>query len=44
MLKAVLSNEILHTITRIERNRYAVDAVKLPPAVTNRLRKNSITA
>ena len=41
MIRAVLSNEILNTITQIERNRYAVDTVKLPPAVTNRLRKNS---
>ena len=41
MITAVLSNEILNTITQIERNRYVVDTVKLPPAVTNRLRKNS---
>ena len=41
MVRAVLSNEILNTITQIERNRYVVDTVKLPPAVTNRLRKNS---
>ena len=41
MIKAVLSNEILNMITQIERNRCAVDTVKLPPAVKNRLRKNS---
>ena len=41
MLKPILSNEILNLITRIERNRYVVDSVKLPPAITNRLRKNS---
>lgn len=41
MIKAVLSNEIMNMITQIERNRYVVDSVKLPSAVTNRLRKNS---
>ena len=41
MLKASLSNEILHMITQIERNRFQIDSVKLPRAVADRLRKNS---
>ena len=41
MLKASLSNEILHTITQIERNRFQIDSVKLPRTVADRLRKNS---
>lgn len=41
MLKVSLSNEILHTITQIERNRFQIDSVKLPRTVADRLRKNS---
>ena len=41
MLKVTLTNEILHTITQIEKNRFEIDSVKLPATVTNRLRKNS---
>ncbi len=41
MLKVTLTNEILHTITQIEKNRFEIDTVKLPATVTNRLRKNS---
>ncbi|MCR5040795.1 MAG: Fic family protein [Clostridia bacterium] len=41
MLKVVLSNEILRTITQIELNRYQVDSVTMPHSVADRLRKNS---
>lgn len=41
MIKAVLTNEILKTITMIERNRYKVSAVKLSKSVADKLRKNS---
>lgn len=41
MLKVTLTNEILRTITQIEKNRFEIDSVKLPATVTNRLRKNS---
>ena len=41
MLKVTLTNEILHTITQIEKKRFEIDSVKLPATVTNRLRKNS---
>ena len=41
MLKVTLTDEILHTITQIEKNRFEIDTVKLPATVTNRLRKNS---
>ena len=41
VIKATLTNEILRYITKIDRNRYRVAAVKLPAPVADRLRKNS---
>ena len=41
MLKVTLTNEILKYITEIDKNRYEVSAVKISPAISNKLRKNS---
>lgn len=41
MIKVKLTNEILKTITEIDKNRYQVSSVKLSRSVANKLRKNS---
>ena len=41
MIKVTLTNEILHYITDIEKNRYNVSSVRLSGSVADRLRKNS---
>ena len=41
MIKCILTNEILRSISEIDRNRYNVSSVKLSMTVANRLRKNS---
>lgn len=41
MIKVTLSNEILKSITEIDKNRYNISSVKLPKSVENKLRKNS---
>ena len=41
MIKVTLTNEILHYITEIDKNKYAVSSVVLSRTVSNRLRKNS---
>ncbi len=41
MIKVTLTNEILKYITEIDKNRYKLSSVKLPGAVSNKLRKNS---
>ena len=41
MIKATLTNEILRRILLIDENRINLNAVELPPIMTNRLRKNS---
>lgn len=41
MIKVSLTNDIVNTITKIDKNRYDVASVKLPKLITNKLRKNS---
>lgn len=41
MIKSIITNEMLHYITKIEENRFRVADVKLPAVVMNKLRKNS---
>ena len=41
MIKAVLTNSILKMISEIDKNRFALNTVKLPNVTINRLRKNS---
>jgi len=41
MIKAVLSNEIMNSILEIERNRDALNQVRLPTNLSNRFRKNT---
>ncbi len=41
MIKAILSNEIMNSILKIERNRDVLNQVKIPVSLSNRLRKNT---
>ena len=41
MIKAILSNEIMNSILKIERNRDVLNQVKIPVNLSNRLRKNT---
>ena len=41
MIKVSLTNDIVNTITKIDKNRYDVASVKLPKSIINELRKNS---
>ena len=41
MINVKLTNEILKRITAIEENRFRMNTIKIPPALHNRLRKNS---
>lgn len=41
MIKSIITNDILKSITAIEENRYRVADIELPTIVMNRLRKNS---
>lgn len=41
MIKVVLTNSILTKLSKIDQNRFALNAVNLPKVTMNRLRKNS---
>ena len=41
MIKISLTNDILKRITSIDEKRFSLGTVELPPAMKNRLRKNS---
>lgn len=41
MIKVTLTNEILKKITSIDKNRFSLSTIELPPTTKNRLRKNS---
>ena len=41
MIKVPLSNEILRRISAIDRNKFSLSTIELPPETFNKLRKNS---
>lgn len=41
MIKVTLTNEIMNRILEIDRNRFSLNTIELPPVTKNRLRKNS---
>ena len=41
MIRAVLNNEILSIIGRIDEHRFELNGIQIPPAIQTRLRKNS---
>jgi len=41
LIKVPLTNDILKKISKIDENRFSINAIELPPLTKNRLRKNS---
>lgn len=41
VIKVTLTNEILKRISEIERKRFSLSSIEMPPVTKNRLRKNS---
>ena len=41
LIKVTLTNEILKRISEIDKNRFSLSTIELPPVTKNRLRKNS---
>ena len=41
MIKVSLTNEILKRISEIDKNRFSLSTIEMPPVTKNRLKKNS---
>ena len=41
VIKVTLTNEILKRISEIDKNRFSLSTIEMPPVTKNRLKKNS---